>query len=189
VPAATVPAPAPRTFSLARAAAAHAERAPAPAPGQALCDLPPHAVIALLLAMSITTEVAQFDTYAHPRGACLRSLAIAVERPPTGALVVNGLSYDGRPACFSAWTNTVLEVEEAPTRHYAAWILPEGGTLTSCPDSLPLSTLSRAQRTPRRPSASSPSSAASATPVAPPAASTRSTPDTSGASNGSRGWP
>jgi hypothetical protein len=163
--------PSPARFSLRQEARKEAARAQTPPPGMVLCTLPPNHIIALASNLSITTDVGRFDTYYNGYRACGRPVELAIERSPAG-LVVNGLSYDRRPACFDTFPATVIEVEDTPDRFYAAWILPLGGEIIACPDSQLISTRSRAERTPRQRSLPSPSTGASSTPSAIPAPST-----------------
>jgi len=174
------PRPAPARFSFRQEARKQAAKAQPRPPGAILCTLPPNHIIALANNLSITTDVGRFDTYYNGYRACGRPVELAIERGPSG-LVVNGLSYDRRPACFDTIPATIIEVEDTPERLYAAWILPLGGEIIECPNSQPLSTRSRAERTPRQRSLHSPSTGASSTPWAAPSPSTESNKSSFGA--------
>lgn len=152
------------TFSLRDEARRDAARNPPPAPGAVLCQMASNTLIPLLGRTLFTTAVGEFRTLANQRHPCGGPLDLAIELTDKG-LVVNGLRFNGRSACLADFRTTVLELEDTPDRFYAAWILPEGGTIRACPDSQTLSTLSRKQRTPRQRSPRSPSASESPTPA------------------------
>ena len=149
-------------YSPRRAAKKHAAKTRPPEPGALLCTLPPNTLIAMANTISISSAIGELDSFYNDYRACGRAVEIAIERTPAG-LVVNGFSFNRRPACFETFSKTVIQLDQTPHRLYAHWILPQGGEIRECPASQPLSTRSRKQRTPRQPLSPSPSRTESTT--------------------------